>query len=91
LRLVFTDVVDVCFNEISLDEGQQALTPIQNSPMQLVDSKLLLQAFRVKRKNQRRNSVRSAAFLRLQLIASSFYGLTAKVADKSDLSWTLLG
>jgi predicted nucleic acid-binding protein len=31
------------FNEISLDEGQQALTAIQNSPMQFVDSKLLLQ------------------------------------------------
>ncbi|MBV8884678.1 MAG: type II toxin-antitoxin system VapC family toxin [Chroococcidiopsidaceae cyanobacterium CP_BM_RX_35] len=31
------------FNEISLGEGQQALTAIQNSPMQLVDSKLLLQ------------------------------------------------
>jgi predicted nucleic acid-binding protein len=31
------------FNEISLEEGQQALTEIQNSPMQFVDSKLLLQ------------------------------------------------
>lgn len=31
------------FNEISLDEGQQALTAIQNSPMQFVDSKPLLQ------------------------------------------------
>jgi len=32
------------FKEISLEEGQQALTAIQNVPMQLVDSKLLLQA-----------------------------------------------
>jgi len=31
------------FNEISLQEGQQALTAIQNAPMQLIDSKLLLQ------------------------------------------------
>jgi predicted nucleic acid-binding protein len=31
------------FKEISLEEGQQALTAIQNAPMQLVDSKLLLQ------------------------------------------------
>ncbi len=31
------------FKEISLEEGQQALTAIQNAPMQLVDSKLILQ------------------------------------------------
>ena len=31
------------FNEISLDVGQQALSALQNSPVQLVDSQRLLQ------------------------------------------------
>jgi predicted nucleic acid-binding protein len=32
------------FNEITLAQGEQAFTAIQNSPMQLVNSKLLLQS-----------------------------------------------
>jgi len=54
------------FQEISLEEGQQALTAIQNAPIQLIDSKLLLQnAFDLA--NQAGRSIYDCFYLALAL------------------------
>lgn len=54
------------FNEISLEDGQQALTAIQHSPMQLVDSKSLLQdAFNLA--NQAGRSIYDCFYLALAI------------------------
>ncbi len=54
------------FQEISLENGQQALTAIQHSPIQLIDSKLLLQdAFNLA--NQAGRSIYDCFYLALAI------------------------
>jgi predicted nucleic acid-binding protein len=82
------------FNEISVEEGQQALTAIQNSPMQLVDSKLLLQdAFDLA--NQSGRSIYDCFYLALairencQMVTSDekFFNALQNTGWASSLCW----
>jgi predicted nucleic acid-binding protein len=82
------------FKEISLEEGQQALTAIQNAPMQLEDSKLLLQdAFDLA--NQSGRSIYDCFYLALairdncQMVTSDekFYNALQNTAWAESLVW----
>jgi predicted nucleic acid-binding protein len=82
------------FNEISLEEGQQGLTAIQNAPMQLVDSKLLLQeAFDLA--NQSGRSIYDCFYLALairencQMVTSDekFFNALQNTAWAVSLTW----
>lgn len=82
------------FQEISLEEGQQALTAIQNAPIQLVDSKLLLQdAFDLA--NQSGRSIYDCFYLALaiqekcQMVTSDekFFNALQNTAWATSLTW----